>query len=147
MYDLLRWRFLDIADPAWEDVLGVIRRHGSNMYMIENEDWELIGEFMLTDFNGKAAQIHFSLSPGLSWSDGIALCKQTSDEILAKWKDQKGQPYLLSLVGLTPKLNRAACLTVLKAGFKKVAEIPGAIYNANDDEYEDCMLTVKTGGA
>jgi hypothetical protein len=145
MYDLLRERFMDVSEPTWSDVIDILRRIGQRVYFaVDEQSGMLMGEFTLEPAQGKAGLIHFSLNPEQPWPDKIKICRYCAKQILTVWKDHKGNPFVQTLVGLTPLQNRAACLTVLRVGFTKVGIIPHAAYFAGTGTTGNCMASILT---
>ncbi len=122
MHDMLKYRMSDVVDPFWSDVLDMIRRCGQHMYLVRDDNEVIVAEFMLENFIGKSAQIHFSMSPSNSLIQNLMICKFGLSQILSRWKDADNDkyPFLESLYGITPVHNRRACIFVLKAGFRKL---------------------------
>jgi len=138
--DRLKYRMCDISTPNMEAVHRLLWYHGHNLYYVQMQD-DIVGEFMLNNFTGKAAQIHFSTHPKLHMKVGIPLIKSVIEDIF-KWKSSDTEePYLLSLYGLTPVTNRAACIIVLKVGFKKKGILPGGMWFLGKPV--DAMFTVR----
>lgn len=127
MHDTLKYRLSDVEDPTWSDVLGMIRNCGKHMYMVLDDE-KVVGEFMLENFTGKSAQVHFSMHPENSFKYNLQICRYGLVQILSRWKsaDDDQHPFLDSLFGLTPVNNRRACIFVLKAGFRKLGVIRAA---------------------
>jgi len=138
MHDLLRKRLCDVMEPTWSDVLDMIRRLGKDMYMVHvaGHDDGPVGEFMLENRSGNAMQIHFSAHPDLTWPEVVTFMKDVTQQILTTWS------ILDTLYGLTPVTNRAACITVLKVGFKKLGILPMGM--RDQGTIVDAMITVKT---
>ena len=129
MHDTLKYRLSDIDDPSWSDVLKMIRTFGQHMYMVIDEnEFRVVGEFMLENFTGKSAQVHFSMHPENTLSESLIICRHGLTQVLSRWKDKKDdtQPLFDSLFGLTPMDNRRACLFILKAGFRKLGIVRSA---------------------
>ena len=130
-YDLLKERLCNIIDPSWSTVKILLERYGQQIYFVVDpaQDCKILGEFLLESFIGKAAQIHFSVHPENNFSFSLEMCRYTMDRVLNKWscRGNKDEPYLLTLYGLTPVTNRAACIFVLRAGMKKVGILPNSI--------------------
>ena len=141
MEDQLQYRLSDIPNPTWDDVLKMIRRMGTHMYMGMN-DVKPLGEFALENFSGKAAQIHFSANPENTLRETLDMTRYSLMHVLSHWKNEKNESYLDTLVGLTPVNNRRACLFVLKAGMKKMGIIPSACIHSG--QVCDGMLTTLT---
>lgn len=131
MEGTLEKRMCDLINPTWSDVKDMIVRMGRSMYMIQNQDNDLVAEFMLENFTGNAAQVHFSMAPKLSLGQMLQIGTEVSDLVT------KG----MTLYGLTPVTNRPACLFVLKTGFKKLGILPEGIRDRG--EVVDAMITVK----
>lgn len=137
MHDTLKHRLCDVKNPSWTDVLDMIRRMGKNMYCAVDENGEIIGEFMLENKTGDAWQIHFSIHPEAKYVHTIHVCQKVREQVLT-W------PGCSTLFGLTPITNRVACITVLKAGFKKVGILPSGI--RTHEGVVDAMISVSTQG-
>jgi len=128
MHDTLKYRFADIDEPQWADVIDVIKRMGKQMYFVTNEEG-ILAEFTLEGFTGKSAQVHFSFHPtALSTKEKLGVGKFTLDQIFNHWKNpETDEAYLDSLYGLTPTPNRVACIFALKAGFNKLGVLPSGM--------------------
>jgi hypothetical protein len=127
--DKLKYRMSDVVSPKMPEVMSMIRRSGDHMYMVSREKkCTIVAEFMLEGFTGRSAQVHFSMHPDNSLPDNTTIVKSTLRSILSKWRhpDDRSQPYLDSLFGLTPVHNRRACIFVLRAGMKKMGTIKSA---------------------
>ena len=107
-YAKLQDRFLDVEDPQWEDVKGVIRDHGSNMYCIV-EGKTVVGEVQIANAFGMVAQLHFSVHPEKSFKEKISIIA-TGQLVLMK------NPAIASLVGFTP--FKHAKFILLHAGWE-----------------------------
>jgi len=121
------YRLCDVPSPKMEDAYRLMHQHAKNMYLIQWGD-NIAGEFTLTNFTGRAAQIHFSTHPDLHIKQGIPLVKETVKRIL-HWKESHNEQryYLNTLFGLTPMDNRAARLYITKVGFKKQFVLPSGM--------------------
>ena len=140
--DRLRFRLCDTVNPTWKDIHRMFQINMNHMYLAMYKDTP-VGEFMLNNFSGKAAQVHFSVHPSLHIRIGIPVVREIVWQIL-NWKVQ-GQPneyYLHSLVGLTPVTNRAACIYVLRVGFQKRFILEAGMCDRG--EIVDAMLTTCT---
>jgi hypothetical protein len=135
----LKYRLCDTEEPGFSDVLRMIKYNFPHLYFVKFPDVALIAaEFMLNNFSGKAAQIHFSLHPQLHTRLGLPMVRHVTESIF-DWKAKDGTPYLNSLFGLTPVTNRAACIFVLKVGFKKRFILPGGMWDRG--KAVDAMVT------
>jgi len=140
--DTLRYRFSDIVEPTWSDALEVIQRMGKQMYMVLNQDDEILGEFTFENFTGKAAQSHFSTSPDTDTKTRIAIGRFAAEYSLTRKRPDTDEYFLDALFGLTPLTNRAACIFALKIGYKKQGILPsGMMVNGKPT---DCMISVCT---
>jgi len=138
--DTLKYRFADIVDPKWDDVKRCITRVGQQMFMVVREG-KIVGEYMLENLAGRAIQGHFSTAPHLTFRQRIAVGRFVLRSLLNF--EPNGEGYMFDAVyGLTPLVNRVACLYALKIGFKKQGILPnGTKYLGG---YEDCMISVAT---
>ena len=143
IFNTLQKRFPEIKDVAFSQVCKVLLANKEQVYFVTKDD-RIICEFTLENFQGMAAQVHFSWRPETTFSTIVDRSKWVVDQIFNVWKRDNGLPFLKTLIGVTPISNRAACLTVLRIGYVKLGVIPGAVYNASDDLYEDCMLSMVT---
>lgn len=144
MADTLKYRISDVVDPSWYHAHEMIMRFHDSMYMVWDDiQGKIVCEFMLENFKGKAAQIHFSMHPNNDSKYSVQMATQVTDEVLNIWelKGYKGIPFLNTLYGLTPSLNRAARLFNQKVGFKTIGKVPDASYFKGT--LDDVILTVK----
>jgi len=146
--DTLKYRLCSTLAPGWKDVLQDHKDNGMHMYTIyDTQHREIVAEFELFNYNGDSCQTHFSTLPELGLKKIVEVCRFAAREILSKWKKKgliEDVPYLHTLVGATPVSNRAACITVLKIGYKKLGVIPKSIDIARRGTTEDCMLSILT---
>ncbi len=143
VHETLQWRFTDIVDPQWEDVIGVIKRMGNHMFAVMKGD-QMAGEFALENLVCRAAQGHFSTSPDITTKERIHIGKEALKYIFSIPNKTTGEPFLDAVYGLTPLKNRAACMFALKIGFKKQGVLPsGAVWNKKPC---DCMISVASRG-
>ena len=120
MEGLLDYRLCDVENPTWDDVKDMMRRMGRTMFAAVNIENKILGEFMLENFTGAAAQIHFSVRPGQTYTSSLSLGRIVTDEVLQSWG-------IKTLYGLTPATNRAARIYNLKVGFKCIGILPNGI--------------------
>ncbi len=143
MYDTLKYRFSDVKDPQWLDVVEVIQRMGSSMYAIMRaHTGQLVGEFTLENPTGKSKQIHFSSNPEIDSGERLRAGKFATQTTLSLKNLETGEYFLDSLYGLTPLQNRAACLYVLRVGYKKQGVLPSGMFYLG--QCVDCMISVAT---
>lgn len=142
VYGFLEYRLCDIKDPKWMDVVDMIKRIGNQMYSVVDVGSDaILGEFVLENFTGKSAQIHFSFRPeDITFKDRIFIGKYVLDFIFNKWVGSDDIPFLDSVFGLTPSSNRAAILVALKCGFKRLGILPSGINSGG--KAEDAIITV-----
>ena len=138
----LKYRLCDSVNPSWDQIGAMFQANGNNMYFAM-ADGKPFGEFMLNNFTGKSAQIHFSVHPTLHVRKGIPYVRETVRQVL-DWKVQNkpNEYYLHTLVGLTPVSNRAACVYVLRVGFVKQFILPAGI--ADRGKIVDAMVSTCT---
>ena len=126
-HDTLKYRFGDIEDPDWSEVVGVIERMGTQMFLISYED-RIAGEFSFDTFLGLTAQLHFSMHPETNYSDALKLTTFASDDILNNWTNKKtGEPWVEALWGLIPNVHRVSIMTGVRSGFKKQCVLPKSV--------------------
>lgn len=145
MENTLRFRLCDTIDPTFEDVKDIIRRAHGQMYMvIDITTKEAVAEFMLENFTGRSAQVHFSMHPRNNFKDSIKIGNYANDTVLNEWiHPEYNGPYLESLFGLTPVTNRAACLFIRRCGYKKIGVLPKGIKDRG--KIVDAMITIREG--
>jgi len=138
-------------DPGWPCVYNTILAiqkgtYPALMYMLMNDDRQIIAELTLDNILGKAAQSHFSVHPDLSYSDTIDVGKDAVAIILtAMVESATKEPMLYTLYGLTPLSNKAACILALKTGYKKMGVLPKSAHLINQGGlYDDCQMSLIT---
>lgn len=142
--DLLKERFTDLHQPTPMRTVDLICKAADRFFFVlDKERREIIGEFMISDTISDAGLIHFSMSPTVKGNKVLSLIREVTDEVLHYWrKEGTDEPYVRSLLGVTPVENRRACLVIQRCGFKKIATIPYAgKYNG---VVCDAILTIKT---
>lgn len=143
VHDTLKYRLCDIEKPAWMDVVDMIRRVGRQMYFVL-EDYKILGEFMLENQTGGAFQIHFSTHPEISFQKRLQIGKFCVTYLLRDFiNPENNEPFVKALYGLTPIDNRAACVYVLKVGFKKLGILPYGMKSRG--KIVDAMVSVAHG--
>ena len=143
--DTLKYRFSDLDNPQWLDVLEIIQRMGQGMYLVRDCDRNLVAEFTLEGFTGQSAQLHFSMHPGINIREKLVIARHTLEHILLHWiNPATTRPFLKSVYGLTPIPNRVACIFALKAGFKKLGILPGGCTYMG--KTADAMISVASNG-
>ena len=133
--DFLKKRICNKVNPTIVDVADMIRKMTPHIFAVLRDD-EMVGEFTLENFTGKAAQIHFSVNPDLSFKETIEITKWTINDIIEK------NDGINCLYGFTPLNNREVCVFVLKVGFKKMGILPEGMYSRG--ELVDAMITTFT---
>lgn len=118
MEDRLKYRLCDIDDPQWDDVKEMILHHGSDMYCVTSYGF-IVAEFMLENFTGHAAQIHFSMRPGLTATESFRAARFATDQVLKR--------SFSTLFGLTPATNRAARIFNQRVGFRCIGILPAGM--------------------
>ena len=146
--DLIGDRFPDVdkcSKQVWREYWHIITQLTQEMhYVVDTESLDIVAEFTISEIFGKAGLIHFSCSPLITPQSALHICRTTTDQILKDWRDSKyiEEPFIQSIVGLTPVVNERACKFIQRVGFKQQVVVPfGAIYN---NEICDALLTVKT---
>ena len=146
--DLLKYRLNDIKNPTIEDMHRMIEDNSMLEHFVTDLETELIvSEFNVTPVSGKMGIIHFSAEPSVSFKRSIELGSWITNRVLTEWKSGESldEPYLTSLVGLTPARNRQAVLYVRKCGFERVAEIhEGCYYHGEPDTAVMTIKRIKT---
>lgn len=138
--DLLKLRLCDVVNPTIADAYKAAIPGSYMVY--DKEEERIVAEFLLNGFIGKACQVHFSMRPSNSPQQSMKLAREITSSVLNEWKTVDGEPYLMSLYGLTPVCNRAACAFVRRVGFKKIGILPGGQWT--DGKAVDAMITLKT---
>ena len=139
--DTLKYRFGQLESPSWADPVFMMNDPRYLMYSVL-EGGKITGEFALENHSGKAAQIHFSMHPENTARYNFWLAETVALDILNKWKDEKGEPYLETLYGVTPVPNKVACRFIQKCGFEKIGILPNGTKHLG--EVCDALLTIKT---
>jgi hypothetical protein len=156
MADLLKYRFCDIHEPTITDVhrflanprmltfyVSIPHPHRTGHTTPDPTHNGIQGEFTIENRTGRAWQIHFSVSPdnpGPTFN--IALARSAAYAVLNLW-DPRLRP--LTLFGVTPRSNRAACIFVLKTGYLKIGVLPNGIETCyREDTIDDALLTILT---
>jgi len=133
MHGMLAARFNDVQDPVWADVVKVIRDNGSQMYGVI-EDGVMVADFALQHIQEKAYLIHFSSMPTRPLKESIPMIRKVLFQIM-HWQDTDS--FLIdTLIGMTPKINRIACIMVIKIGFRFKTVLP-----LTGPDKTACMLT------
>ncbi len=144
--DALEKRFCGFDNITPDAAFEWMQGSDNTYFIVDLSKYDIVAEFTLENFMGKAAQMHFSGAPKNSPQFNAWLSTAVSDQIVNYWKDQAdiSKPFVEALFGLTPVKNRVALLFALKCGFKKLGVIPGVI--PDGDDYSPATLTVKTRG-
>ena len=137
--DTLKYRFSD-QDKATSSWAANHHTTTAGCFFVVNQRRSIVAEFQLSNFIGKAAQIDFCMHPDKA-TDNMA--ELVTNAILKNWTivENMYESYLETIYGLTPVDNRAACLFVLKAGFKKVGILPSGSSYLNS--ITDSLITIK----
>ena len=140
--DLLRYRLCDLKGPKIEDAMTLTAQF-LQYFLVDPADSRIRAEFVLNNFTGKAAQVHFSMHPDNTPQRSLHLARRVTDQVLNEWTpvDKPDEPFLYSLFGLTPVDNRAACAFVQRVGFRKLGVLPGG--QLSGGEPTDAMITIK----
>lgn len=141
--DHLANRLCDVENPTVETALDMCMRFRSSMYYMLDEHHKVIGEFMLENFSGKSAQIHFSMRPDNDTRLSLTAARKVIDNLLNVWKVvNSDEPYLRTLFGLVPELNKRAVAFCSHTQLSIVHKIPfGSEYLG---EICDAVLFMKT---
>ena len=144
--DRMKMRFCNVEKPTLTDVQQChCDPRVQCFYTWDNERHRLTADFMLENFTGKSAQIHFSMHPDNSFKYSLALGRQITDQMIDDWRILgTDEFYLRSIYGLTPESNRAALLYNLRVGFKKVAVLPYGILDRG--KLVNAVIVIKTRG-
>jgi len=142
--DTLRFRFSDKDKPTAVWASAYSQSTPNFYFVVDVSTAVIVAEFALCNFVGKAAQVHFSMSPFQDSKLSTFLADEVTNMILHQWKDVENleESYLDTLFGMTPVDNRVACLFIRKAGFKAIGTlVSGATYLG---ETTDALLTTKS---
>lgn len=144
-HDLIKYRFADIVNPGVKEVYDSFDLKPNNTYfVIGTSPFMIRAEFTISDHFGRVGLMHFSMAPENTFKESLFLARDVIGKIFREWKsaDKPDEPYVTSLVGLTPVPNRRACLFITKVGFKRITVLPDAAhYNG---VICDALLTIKT---
>ena len=142
--DTLKYRFSDKVEPTAGWASAYSQATPNFYFVVDVSTATIVAEFALCNFMGKAAQVHFSMSPFQDSKLSIFLAEEVTNMILNNWKDVENleESYIDTLFGMTPVANRVACIFIRKAGFKAIGTlISGATYLG---ETTDALLTTKS---
>ena len=142
-------RFSDQKNPNIEwAARHFVKANGESahsFFVMKTDTGELVCEFTLNGFQHKCAQVHFSMLPSLPARVKLFLADEVTNQILRHWKTSldSTEPFLQSIVGITPIPNQTACKFIRKAGFISKGTIAGAtMYHGR---VCNAGLTVKQG--
>lgn len=119
MHDLLKYRLANVVDPKWDNVVRMITRMGQSIFMVKEYD-RIVAEFMLDNYQGHAAEIHFSMHPDNTLKYSLKVAKATLAQVLST-------PNIKTLYGLTPVENTRAIQFNKMVGFKHKTTLPNGI--------------------
>lgn len=141
--DGLKERFCDEYNPSPLAMVAYVNEGPDlNYFVLDCHTQEIVAEFALCNPTGRAIQVHMSMLPANSYELNITLARKVSNMILSCWKDKSGKAIYKAIFGLTPTINRKACIFVLKAGYKKMGILPsGVVYKGG---HSDAMLSLLT---
>lgn len=148
--DTLKYRLCDIIKPSMYNVRLMTGRPFIQQYYIWDNATQprpmITGEFMLENFTGKAAQVHFSMHPGNAFRYSVETAKKFTDLVLNFWTLRRDptKPFLKTMYGLTPVTNRVASFFNQRVGFKKIGIIPSGMKDRG--KIVDGILTIKERG-
>lgn len=142
--DTLKYRLCNTEHPGKEDVRKLLMEPFVQSYYVwDRFQKKITAEFMLENFTGSAAQVHFSMLPSNHTPYSIETATWVTNDVLNKWrKNDKDEPFLKTLYGLTPTTNRVARIFIRRVGFKTLGVIPDAMMDRG--KTVDALLTIKT---
>lgn len=138
---LIRHRLPEDADPGIEDIHFMLGASGTQCYgVFDKASGDMVGEAMLTNFQGRSAMLHFSFHPSKFGSEALEISKFAERELF-KCRYPDGST-LRTLIGLTPATNRLAIRFLQKAGFTIKTTLTDAFILGNDgDRIVDGVLS------
>lgn len=120
--DYLKYRLSDTKEPTVMDAYNMMsNKYEFIHFCIDRTTGKIVGEVIVEPMQGKSAFVHFTVSPLLKFTEMIEVCKSGAHQILNLWKDSRSpdEPYVTSLVGLTPAQHRRVSVFLHKVGYKK----------------------------
>jgi hypothetical protein len=130
----------------FDDFMKVVVDPDSILFLVFNkEDMIPVGEFMLTNFSGLSANIHFSLNPKYyRW--GVQIAQDALRQAFTLERaDFPGEKMLESIIGITPVSNKLALMFNEKVGFKEIATIPKGFF-VHGTGFVDARATLLING-
>lgn len=141
---LLHFRLPEVLQPTLQTV-HEMHRIPSNIvfYGFDTDKSQICCEFMLCNFSGLTAQIHFSSHPDYRGNKNISLASQASNWLLGLKRKEDTRPLVRALWGMTPAHNRLAVRLIQKAGYEIKFTLPEAMYIAREDYYDDGIVSMR----
>lgn len=138
---LLKHRIPEIKNVNVHDAYSMLTNPTNQCYVVyEVSTATACGEFMLNNFQGKAAQMHFSIGKAYHGKDTFQISVDTLN-VVAKYVNSDGTSYLNTLIGATPASNKLAIRHLKRTGWEVKAQLQDAFFIADQDRYEDAVLS------
>lgn len=138
-----RWVFIsgDITSP--ETFLKEMKRFGAaTLYVVFHGEID-VGMFWLTHFEHRSCRAHFTTFSEAKGLDTVAIGREAIRQIM--YLKTRGGDYVFDVImGLTASENRAAVRWIEKVGFRRIGEIPNAMWHAERQESVPAVLTCLT---
>lgn len=143
LHGAVKRRFPHGDVKTFQDFIAVCTHPNNFVFLVFNESTKLpCGEFMLTDFSGQAAHVHFSLHPDY-YRQGVEIARSAIRQVFALRRGDGLTPLVFSLIGLTAVTNRLARKFNHKVGFIDLAIVPKGCY-IHPEIYVDGAVTLLT---
>lgn len=152
--DLLKYRLADVRNPGMEHACWLESQYSNTIFFcFDLHLQKIIGEMTLEGLNGASSRVHFSVLPAIRGESAVTAALVLHDFVFALKRvpldpqtPQEGprQPYVETLVGVTPVSNRLAVRFIQRVGFKPIGIIPKAVDLAYRGIIDDGLLSIKT---
>lgn len=133
--------FFDTKMANTEDFISYFKDKNLDFYFVSYNGQES-GFFWLKKFFPRASFITYCLYKSF-WGEHTLKISQTCIDVLFKRKDQRGNPEIDILMGLTPASNKLALKFLSKNGMKIVGNIPNLIWDDQKEKLVDGVLSYR----
>ena len=114
--DLLKYRMPDLEYPHMGNVQTMIQSDRVWCFACFDQlEKRICADCMLTDFTGKAVQVHFSVHPDYIGKNSVMIGKTGVRYLFSLEKE--GDPVFTTLIGIMPVVNRLAIRWTERVGY------------------------------